>query len=442
MNMKKISNNETDLTQRIKNAKPVQGNNARTDELLLMGIDKSNLQVNNHPLARFRVALILTPLSLAAVMALSIFIPTQNPAISLDLKNFNDKQVSHLGGANTSVTADCAEVNKYCNDTGLLSQIKIDWQLSLAGSVSADAGQGHVYQLEALDDISAIATLLSSELGIDQPVKNSHDDSSNGFDYYTAGSMNHKYIKFAASKYGTAFDYQNPKASAWYGCQHNYIPEGVDCATTVFEEMPTENESIAYTKSLMSKIGITGGTNLKDLKTGDYLIKSYALNYGQGITHMGTRSQLVIDGFATSASEFQVSWTIGSNQVENVNGILYKLTDRGTLPTQSAKETYNRLNGYVTYGSFKDSALKLSKKSREGMSQDELERLYEIGKSQKVQTGVPVIVELTRAEAAPVTIIDDHRMTWIVPGYNFYDETGYFGSVMSLDDSYISMSSK
>jgi hypothetical protein len=125
-----------------------------------------------------------------------------------------------------------------------------------------------------------------------------------------------------------------------------------------------------------------------------------------------------------------------------VNGILYKLTDRGTLPTQSAKETYNRLNGYVTYGSFKDAELKLSKKSREGMSQDELERLYEIGKSQKDKTGVPVIVELTRAEAAPVTIIDDHRMTWIVPGYNFYDETGYFGSAMSLDDSYISMSSK
>ena len=440
MNMKKISTKETDLTQRIKKAKPVQGSNARTDELLLNGIDKSNLQVNNHQLPRFRVALILTPLSLAALIALSIFIPTQNPAISLDLKNFNDKQVSHLGGANTSSAADCAEVNKYCNDTGLLSLIKIDWQLSLAGSVTADAGQGHVYQLQGLDDTSPLATLLSSELGIDQPIKTSHDDS--GYDYYKAGSMKQKNLVVTASKYATAFDYQNQQAGAWYGCQHNYIPEGVDCATTVFEEMPTENEAIAYTKSLMSKIGITGGTNLKDLKTGDYLIKSYALNYGQGITHMGTRSQLVIDGFATSASEFQVSWTIGSNQVENVNGILYKLTDRGTLPTQSAKETYNRLNGYVTYGSFKDAALKLSKKSREGMSQDELERLYEIGKSQKDQTGVPVTVELTRAEAAPVTIIDDHRMTWIVPGYNFYDETGYFGSVMSLDDSYISMSSK
>jgi hypothetical protein len=439
MNMKKISTKDTDLTQRIKNAKPVQGNNARTDELLLKGLDESNLQVKHQPLARFRVALILTPLSLAAVIALSIYIPTQNPAISLDLKNFNDKRVSHLGGANTSVTADCATVNKYCNDTGLLSLLKIDWQLSLAGGVTADAGQGHVYQLQGLDDVSPLATLLSSELGIDQPIKTSHDDSEY---YYKAGSMKQKYLVVAASKYATAFDYQNQQAGAWYGCQHNYIPEGVDCATTVFDEMPTENEAIAYTKSLMSKMGITGGTNLKDLKTGDYLIKSYALSYGQGIAHMGTRSQLVIDGFATSASEFQVSWTVGSNQVENVNGTLYKLTDRGVFSTQSAKETYNRLNGYVTYGSFKDAAPKLSKKSREGMSQDELERLYEIGKSQKVQTGVPVTVELTRAEAAPVTIIDDHRMTWIVPGYNFYDETGYFGSVMSLDDSYISMSSK
>jgi hypothetical protein len=440
MNMKKISTKDTDLTQRIKNAKPVRGNNARTDELLSKAIDKSNLQAKNHPLARFRVALILAPLSLVTVIALSIFIPAQNPAISLDLKNFNDKQVSHLGGANTSVIADCAEVNKYCNDTGLLSQIKIDWQLSLAESVTVASGQGHVYQLQGLDDISPLATLLSSELGIDQPIKTSHDDS--GFDYYKAGSMKQKYLVVTASKYGTAFDYQNPQAGAWYGCQHNYLPEGVDCPTTVFEEMPTENEAIAYTKSLMSKIGITGGTNLKDLKTGDYLIRSYALNYGQGIAQMGTRSQLVIDGFATSASEFQVSWTIGSNQVENVNGTLYKLTDRGVFSTQSAKETYNRLNGYVTYGSFNDAAPKLSKKSREGMSQDELERLYEIGKSQKNQTSVPVTVELTRAEAAPVTIIDDHRMTWIVPGYNFYDETGYFGSVMSLDDSYVSMSSK
>jgi len=440
MNMKKISTKETDLTQRIKNAKPVQDNDSRTNELFLDAMDKSSLKYKTNLLVKFRVALILTPLTLAMVIALSIHAPTQNSELRLDLKNFSEKQVSHLDDANASVTADCAEVNKYCNDTGLLSQINIDWQLSLADSVTADAGQGHVYQLQGLDDVSTLASLLSSEFGINQPIKSSHEDS--GYDYYKAGSMKQKYLVVTESKYATAFDYQNQQAGAWYGCQHNYIPEGVDCDSAVFEEMPTDNEAIAYTKSLMSKMGITGGTNLKDLKTGDYLIKSYALNYGQGITHMGTRSQLVIDGFATSASEFQVSWTIGSNQVENVNGTLYKLTDRGAFSTQTARDSYDRLNGYVTYGSFKDSALKLSKKSREGMSQDELERLYDIVKSQKNQTSVAVPVELTRAEAAPVTIYDSHRMTWIVPGYNFYDETGYFGSVMSLNSSYLNISNK
>jgi len=440
MNMKKISTKETDLTQRIKNARPVQDNDSRTNELFLDAMEKSSLKYKTNLQVKFRVALILTPLTLAMVIALSIYAPTQNYELSLDLKNFSEKQVSHLDDANVSVSADCAEVNKYCNDTGLLSQIKIDWQLSLAHSVTADAGQGHVYQLQGLDDVSTLANLLSSEFGINQPIKTSHEDS--GYDYYKAGSMKQKYLVVTASKYATAFDYQNQQAGAWYGCQHNYIPEGVDCDSAVFEEMPTDNEAIAYTKSLMSKMGITGGTNLKDLKTGDYLIKSYALNYGQGIAHMGTRSQLVIDGFATSASEFQISWTIGSNQVENVNGTLYKLTDRGAFSTQTARDSYDRLNGYVTYGSFKDSALKLSNKSREGMSQDELERLYDIVKSQKNQTSVAVPVELTRAEAAPVTIYDSHRMTWIVPGYNFYDETGYFGSVMSLNSSYLNISNK
>ena len=143
MNMKKISTKETDLTQRIKNAKPVQDNDSRTNELFLDAMEKSSLKYKTNLLVKFRVALILTPLTLAMVIALSIFAPTQNSELSLDLKNFSEKQVSHLDDANASVTAICAEVNKYCIDTGLLSQIKIDWQLSLADSVTAVAGQGH-----------------------------------------------------------------------------------------------------------------------------------------------------------------------------------------------------------------------------------------------------------------------------------------------------------
>jgi hypothetical protein len=186
---------------------------------------------------------------------------------------------------------------------------------------------------------------------------------------------------------------------------------------------------------------VRGGTDLKDLNNGDYLIKTFSLNSGKETTHMGTRSQLVIDGFATSTGGHQIMWTIGSKQVESVSATLHKLTDLGSFSTLTSSDSYNRLNGYVTYGSFKESEPKLSNKSREGMPQEELERLYELMKSQKDQTAVKVSVKLTKAEPAPVTIIDSSRMFWIVPGYNFYDETGYYGSVMSLDSSYIQMDS-
>lgn len=439
MNMKKINSQHAALTQRIRDAKPVREDDSRAKMLLLEGQTKSSLKFKAAPTVRRGAAIILTPLVLALVVFLLISPTKDTPTLSLYLKNFNEKQVSTIGGTNSSVIADCATVNTYCNDVGILSQTKIDWQLSLSEDVADETDQGHVYRLQGTDDAVQIANLLASEFEINQKIKTSHE--SNGYDYFEAGSRKQKFLSISTSKALTSIEYHNPHAGAWYGCQHNYIPEGVDCASTVFEDIPTNEEAIAYTKNLLAKMGVRGGTDLQDLNNGDYLIKTFSLNSGKETTHMGTRSQLVIDGFATSTGGHQIMWTIGSKQVESVSATLHKLTDLGSFSTLTSSDSYNRLNGYITYGSFKESDPKLSNKSREGMPQEELERLYELMKSQKDQTSVKVSVKLTKAEPAPVTIIDSGRMSWIVPGYNFYDDTGYFGSVMSLDSSYIQMDS-
>jgi len=55
--------------------------------------------------------------------------------------------------------------------------------------------------------------------------------------------------------------------------------------------------------------------------------------------------------------------------------------------------------------------------------------------------GVEIDVDLTRAEVGQVTIYDAAGRPWVVPGFHYFDDSGYVGSAFSLDGEYIQMDS-
>jgi hypothetical protein len=55
-----------------------------------------------------------------------------------------------------------------------------------------------------------------------------------------------------------------------------------------------------------------------------------------------------------------------------------------------------------------------------------------------MRDGIPQLnATVTRAESTSLMIWDSSNGRWLVPGYNFYDETGYLGSAFSVVDGVI-----
>ena len=211
-----------------------------------------------------------------------------------------------------------------------------------------------------------------------------------------------------------------------------------------------------------------------------------------GVTVTGN---LVVDGQVTGTTSY-FYWYEGSSKVASFGGTLAKVVDRGAFDTISAKATLERLHQNYYQGSvYLSPDTKWSEKSygyAGGVASPLTKEIWAcISSSPKtpVQTdtqsvppvdasaapGGPVAtsepapapsasatasdapapsesptcglrmngeipqvdITVTRAEDALVQLWDSNGGIWLVPGFNFYDETGYLASAYSVVDGVI-----
>jgi len=219
---------------------------------------------------------------------------------------------------------------------------------------------------------------------------------------------------------------------------------------------------------------------------------SGSANEQTGVTVTGN---LVVDGQITGTTSY-FYWYEGSSQVATFGGTLAKVVDRGSFDTLSAKATMERLNQNYYQGSvYLSPDTKWSDNSYGyggGVASPLTKEIWDcitVGTKTPVQAdtqGVPPVeassapggpvatsepapapsdsatastapapsespscglqmngqipqvdITVTRAEDALVQLWDSNGGTWLVPGFNFYDETGYLASAYSVVDGVI-----
>ena len=190
-------------------------------------------------------------------------------------------------------------------------------------------------------------------------------------------------------------------------------------------------------------------------------------------------ASLVVEGAGTPV-QIQFNWMPGYSKVASVYGELGRAVDRGTFDTISAKDTVARLNNYGYSGqvNLDWQNLKWSNKTFGNLPESLRTRLFNCSSMMPMPVDVPpaeagsgstagspgdsssapetspsatpadcdlptkdgipqLDVIVTKAQKTQLMIWDSHGGRWLVPGFNFYDETGYLASAFSVVDGII-----
>jgi len=447
-NMKKNNLNPLDAINQLKQAKPAETSDARVEHLIQKSEANTNAKQRTPLSNRVKFALIAAPALLAIVAVQGLNPNVTSPTLRLDLGEGSST------GINSSLEpfgapAFCAFRDGACNDVGFggVMMPAIGWNYTIAPSVSAEAPEGHVFSLSNFGGEKEIASRLAHEFGIRTPVEEKIESvptpveekiESDGFESYTGysagtwdeadGSLSVQY-----STNATWIDYYNPAAKDWISCQYSSSKKVAtrDCSTVDFEEAPTHSEATTYVQAFLDKLGLVSGNNLSVLKNGDYLIRIFEVD-----SDLTASAHLVLNGLPT-AGGLQFHWLNGSKDLAMIDGTLERAKDEGIFKTVNAETALNRMQKYITLPSIEKSFTP-SVNTYEGMTMEERKRLYQNLPNSK---GVEIDVDLTRAEVGQVTIYDASGRPWVVPGFHYFDDSGYVGSAFSLDGEYIQMDS-
>ena len=431
--MKKNNLNPLDPINQLKQAKPAKTSDARVEHLIQKS--KANTSTKHRtPLShRVKFALIATPALLTLVAVQGLNPNVASPTLLLDLGAGSS---SGLSSSLVSSAADCVSRNRPCNDVGYGGVMipSIDWNYTILPSVNTKAPDGHVFSLSNFGEEKEIAGRLAIDFGIRAPVqKKIESDGFDSFTSYTAGTWEDENLSVQYSTNSTWIDYYDPAANDWTRCQDSPNRQYTtrDCASVAFEEIPTHAEATLYVQRFLEKLELVSGSDLSTLKTGDYLIR-----VTEADSNLTASASLVLNGLPT-AGGLQFHWFKGSKDLAIIDGTLERAKDEGLFRTLKAETAFDRMNKYITLPSYK-KPLTPSRNSWQGMSWAEKKPLWH----DRTPNGVVEIdVEISRAEVGQVTIYDAKGRPWVVPGFHYFDDSGYLGSAFSLDSEYIQMDS-
>jgi len=431
--MKKNNLNPLDAINQLKEAKPAETSDARVEHLIQKSEANTNAKQRTPLSNRVKFALIAAPALLAIVAVQGLNPNVTSPTLRLDLGEGSSTGINSILG---SAIADCAFRNRPCNDVGfgVVMMPAIGWNYKISPSVSTEAPEGHVFSLSNFGGEREIASRLADEFGIRTPIEEKIE--SDGFESYigySTGTWKEENIHVQSSMNSTWIDYYYPASQDWIRCQGspNWNSATRDCSTVSFEQAPTHSEATAYVQTFLDKLGLISGDNLAVLKNGDYLIRIFETD-----SDLTASAHLVLNGLPT-AGGLQFHWVNGSKDLAMIHGTLERAKDEGIFKTVNAETALDRMQKYITLPSIEKSFTP-SVNTYEGMTMEERKRLYKYLTNSK---GVEIDVDLTRAEVGQVTIYDASGRPWVVPGFHYFDDSGYVGSAFSLDGEYIQMDS-
>jgi len=419
----------------LKKAKPAEASSARVEHLFQKSELKVKIRYRKSLAPNLKLALIAAPTIVLVLAAYAFNSANSQPKLSLELSGFSDVHKSSIPNGQASVTADCLYSNRLCNDVGYRSDLEIEWKYTLSSNLSNEAYPGQVFALAQTGRAKEIAEILVKEFGLPEPIKEVPTKYSLFTEYKSGSYKDDKEVRVMDRGNATRVSFENRLADRWYSCEH-FRKEAPNCDSVKYKEMPNEAEAVAESIRLFSLLGIHSGTNMAELKDGDYFIKYEKQNFG-----VGSVSYPILNGQA-AALPFEIYWNEGSNEISNFFGGLYTFENKGLFNTISAKKGVDRLNVYRADPSVTEGTFKLSSSRLDGMPPSEQYRLFE--ESQKLPKGTPIVLDvtITRAIDTFVTIYDANYKAWVVPGISYFDDTGYLGSITSLDSDYIQMDAK
>ena len=424
--MNKKNNHEDAIIVRLSAAKPSDSSPDRVEQLLQLSKTK-HAKTSRGPMSlRVKASLIAAPV-IASILALQFqSLTTSSPELILRIQTSNSQGTNQHAQMGTSSAAACHFGALRCNDMGPLLGEKVNWNYTTAFDITNNATEGTVHGLSSSGRELELAGILKKEFNLNEPVRAAKENDS--FVRYVAGSDTGRHVFAGTSLYGTQIAYNNPESDNWSLCQVSK-PRNLDCDSITFETMPSNSEVLEYSKALLEKLGINSGSSLPELSDGDYFSVAKEFDYGRVVI-----SNLVLGGEKTPWA-IEMHWSTGSSKVSMFFGTIFSIQEFGLYKTLNAEQSIKRLTELNAYPSG-EPPLKYSEKSIIGMPYSEQLRLQQ--KKENGDSGpIKINVKVTRAEATQVTIFDVNGKTWVVPGYSYFDETGYLGSAPSIDDSYI-----
>lgn len=427
--------NPTDPIDQLKQAKPAKVSDSRVENLIQKSMVKTDAKHRTPLSNRVRFALVATPALLVLVAVPGLNPNLVTPKLSIDLGKGN---TSTLGSTIEASWADCATKNQYCRDIWIGSDANhvINWKYTILPAVSTEAPDGHVFSLSNFGGEKEITTRLAIDFEIDEAAKKEvESDGADSYIYYSAGADQDEYIYVGYSNSVTWIDYSNSASKDWIQCQNSQTRKKStrDCSSVTFENMPVHSEATSYVQSFLKKLDLVSGSEISGLKSGDYLIRVTQVD-----SDLIASASLMLNGQPT-AGGLQFHWFNGSKDLALIDGTLQRAEDKGLFNTVSAEQAIDRMHTYITLPSV-EKPFNQSLNSLSGMPWKERERLYEDARK-AYPKAVEIGLVVSRATVGQVTIYDAKGRPWVVPGFHYFDDSGYLGSSFSLDSEYIQMDS-
>jgi hypothetical protein len=248
-------------------------------------------------------------------------------------------------------------------------------------------------------------------------------------------------------------------------------PNTSTCMVGISGRGPTTAEALVSAKKIFKAIGFDSSANLGSVHNGDLYIElpSDPNTARNGVSITG---YLMVGGSLTSMTQ-TVSWDGSSKDISYGYGFDGEAVSQGSFGTVSASAAVERLGNWQWYGNpYLDYAnLKYSETMNQGIAIDVVQSPSAssdttggtstgtsssgvvpagsgglntvapdpnataptgVAPSEVAPTPQVVNVTVTRAQSALMTLYAADGTIWFVPGFVFYDATGYVGNVLSI----------
>lgn len=350
-----------------------------------------------------------------------------------------------------------------------------------APGLSGASGSAAVYKLQPVRSASETLTLLAAQFGISGTTKTGsasenwnliykglNPDGSEGWGKpqlavsYDNGSMVPQWSYTGNPMLYTDCAHSDAAAKGLdvpIVDPNKQDPNTNTCLAGISGRGPTTAEALVSAKKIFKAIGFDSSTNLDSVHNGDLYIEM-PTDPNAGRDGVSITGYLMVGGSLTSMSQ-TISWDGSSKDISYGYGFDGQAVSQGNFGTLSASAAVERLGNWQWYGNpYLDYAnLKYSETMNQGVAIDVVTPAAQdttggastgssgsatvapdtstaaptgVAPSAVTPTQQVVNVTVTRAQSTLMTLYAADGTIWFVPGFVFYDATGYVGNVLSI----------